>query len=287
MFSVTTSTWLHSTQSGTIDALWVSTHRTSSDLAISAGSLTFERIAAMFQSLLSEEAIPIETRFWLARLQTPLFRIAVTGCMDVVNQSHPARRLVNALFFLALDAGSDPQKVKSARIEIKRTVQLIEQFPEYGERTYELLLTELSAKAGPTTDQSMLYFSDIDPVDLLEQRDALKIRFTIDLRESIKSKEMSWSFRLFFLSVWSKILASSALREGFESAQFMQLKKVEAELLTLSELTPYERSIATVKGEETLKRLEEGMTQICLTQSERDLYREMFFGPLDPQRMPK
>ena len=241
----------------------------------------------MFQSLLSEEAIPIETRFWLARLQTPLFRAAVTGCMDVVNQSHPARRLVNALFFLALDAGSDPQKVKSARIEIKRTVQLIEQFPEYGERTYELLLTELSAKAGPTTDQSMLYFSDIDPVDLLDQRDALKIRFTIDLRESIKSKEMSWSFRLFFLSVWSKILASSALLEGFESAQFMQLKEVEAELLTLSELSPYERSIAAVKSEETLKRLEEGMTQICLTQSERDLYREMFFGPLDPQTMPK
>jgi hypothetical protein len=241
----------------------------------------------MFQSLLSEEAIPVETRFWLARLQTPLFRIAVTGCMEVVNQGHPARRLVNALFFLALDAGSDPQKVNSARIEIKRAVQLIEQFPEYGERTYELLLTELSAKAGPTTDQSMLHFSNIDSVDLLEQRDALTIRFTIDLRESIKSKEMSWSFRLFFLSIWSKILASSALREGFDSAQFMQFKDVEAELLTLSQLTPYERFKATLQNEETLKQLEEGMTQISLTQSDKDLYREMFFGPQVSQTMLK
>lgn len=242
----------------------------------------FEKLATTFQILLSEEAVPVATRFWLARLQAPLFRIALNDGTYANDQTHPARGLLNTLFILALDAGNDSEKEASTRGEIKRAVQLIEQFPDYGMRTYALLLAELSAKAETVAHQTLANFPNLDLVELLEQRDELIIRFTIELRESIKALKMNWCFRHFFLCIWSKILASSALRGGVNHMQIRRFREVETDLLALSQLSPSDRGKAAPKRSKTLRGLEEGMTLISMQESEKETYLQMFIGTSPP-----
>jgi hypothetical protein len=91
-----------------------------------------EIVALMFQAILAEERIPAAIRVWFARLQIPVLRLALAEPDFFTSIDHPARQLIDRMGASAL--GFDAARINDSRLEteIKRIVQVIEQYPETG-----------------------------------------------------------------------------------------------------------------------------------------------------------
>ena len=98
-----------------------------------------EIVALMFQAILAEERIPAALRVWFARLQIPVLRLALAEPDFFASVQHPARQLIDRMGACAL--GFDAAQIGGSRLEreIKRIVQVIEQYPETGRRVYQLV----------------------------------------------------------------------------------------------------------------------------------------------------
>ncbi|MXC48773.1 DUF1631 family protein, partial [Escherichia coli] len=84
----------------------------------------------MFQAILSEERIPPAIRVWFARLQIPVLRLALAEPDFFASTEHPARQLIDRMGGCVL--GFDGSQILGSKLEreIKRIVQVIEQYPE-------------------------------------------------------------------------------------------------------------------------------------------------------------
>ena len=95
-----------------------------------------ELVALMFQAILEEDRIPTGIRVWFARLQMPVLRIALSEADFFTKLDHPARQLIDHMGSCVL--GFDASGISSVAMEteVKRIVQVIEQYPETGVRVY-------------------------------------------------------------------------------------------------------------------------------------------------------
>ena len=87
----------------------------------------------MFQSILAEDRIPSAVRVWFARLQVPVLRVALAEPEFFSNLTHPARQLIDRMGSCAL--GFDAASISGSALEaeVKRIVQVIEQYPRPGD----------------------------------------------------------------------------------------------------------------------------------------------------------
>jgi hypothetical protein len=109
--------------------------------ATSSEKATIEIVALMFQSILAEDRIPPVIRVWFARLQMPVLRVAISEPEFFESLQHPARRLIDRMGSCVL--GFDVTVAGGAmESEIKRVVQVIEQYPETGRRVFQLVYDE-------------------------------------------------------------------------------------------------------------------------------------------------
>ena len=104
----------------------------------SAEKATIEIVALMFQSILSEDRIPPTIRVWFARLQMPVLRVAISEPEFFGSLQHPARRLIDRIGSCVLGFNADVSG-GAMELEIKRIVQVIEQYPETGRRVFQLV----------------------------------------------------------------------------------------------------------------------------------------------------
>ncbi|MGP1684053.1 MAG: DUF1631 family protein, partial [Giesbergeria sp.] len=101
-----------------------------------------EVVALMFQSILSEDRIPPAVRVWFARLQVPVLRVALAEPEFFSNVSHPARKLIDRMGAVALGFDSVSISGSALESEVRRIVQVIEQYPETGRRVFQLVHDE-------------------------------------------------------------------------------------------------------------------------------------------------
>jgi len=97
-----------------------------------------EIVALMFQSILAEDRIQASLRVWFARLQIPVLRVALAEPDFFSTLQHPARRLIDRMGSCALgfDANMSEVSAQALEVEIRRVVQVIEQYPETGRRVF-------------------------------------------------------------------------------------------------------------------------------------------------------
>ncbi|MDC5504140.1 DUF1631 domain-containing protein, partial [Acinetobacter baumannii] len=103
---------------------------------------TIEIVALMFQAILTEDRIPPSVRVWFARLQVPVLRVALAAPEFFSNLRHPARLLIDRLGSCVM--GFDASSISGSALEseIRRIVQVIEQYPETGQKVFVLVLRE-------------------------------------------------------------------------------------------------------------------------------------------------
>ncbi|HMN56447.1 MAG TPA: DUF1631 family protein [Ottowia sp.] len=231
-----------------------------------------EIVALMFQAILAEERIAPGIRVWFARLQIPVLRLALAEPDFFASVEHPARQLIDRMGACAL--GFDAATVTDERLEreVKRIVQVIEQYPETGRRVYQLMLDEFKKFLGSSLVEAGGVQQAATLAQQVEQKEALAVQYTIELRRMLASLPVSDEVRDFLFRIWSDVLAIAAVRQGAQHADTLRLKQAAADLLWAVSAKPdrAERSRVVQQLPRLLHSLREGMGLLALPAEEQD-----------------
>jgi len=190
-----------------------------------------EVVALMFQSILDEERIPPEMRVWLARLQVPVLRVALLEPDFFNNPAHPARQLIDRIGGCVLGFDSGNVDACALEAEIRRVVQVIEQYPESGRRVFELVLAEFEKFLTTFLTEKQKTSQIVSIAQQVEQKEALAIQYTIVLRSMLKNIPVPDEIREFLFKHWSEVLAISTVRSGAQHPDTLAFKHLATELV--------------------------------------------------------
>lgn len=222
---------------------------------------TIEVVALMFQSILAEERIPPSVRVWFARLQIPVLRVALAEPEFFSALQHPARRLIDRMGSVVLGFETD---VTSAALEaeIKRVVQVIEQYPETGRRVFQLVYDEFQKFLSTyLSEQNAATSKFVSVAQQVEQKETLTVQYTIELRKLLDDMPVRAEVRDFLFKVWVEVLAVASVKYGLKHEETATLKQVASDLLWAASAKPNRADRARVIQQlpAILQRLRHGM----------------------------
>ncbi len=233
---------------------------------------TIEIVALMFQAILAEERIPSGIRVWFARLQMPVLRVALEDADFLGTADHPARLLIDRMGSCVM--GFDGTGVQSAAMEteVKRIVQVIEQYPETGKKVYQIVHEEFQKFLSKFLTEKGANQKVVSVAQQVEQKETLAIQYTIEMRNMLKDMPVRDEIRDFLFKIWAEVLAVSALRKGPKHADTQTLKKCATDLVWAASAKPNRadraRVIQDLPG--LLLRLRSGMTLLAMAPSEQE-----------------
>ena len=235
---------------------------------------TIEIVALMFQAILAEEHIPAGIRVWFARLQIPVLRLALAEPDFFASSDHPARQLIDRMGACAM--GFDAAQVEGSALarEVKRIVQTIEQYPETGQRVYQMMLDEFKRFLGKSLAEAQQVQRAATLAQQVEQKETLAVQYTIELRRMLEAVPVADDVREFLFHIWSDVLALAAVRYGAQGEQTLHYKQTAADLLWAASPRSdrEERSRVVRRMSGLLAALREGMTMLGIQASEQDGY---------------
>ncbi|WP_086125833.1 DUF1631 family protein [Hydrogenophaga sp. IBVHS1] len=221
---------------------------------------TIEVVALMFQSILAEERIPPSVRVWFARLQIPVLRVALAEPEFFSPLQHPARRLIDRMGSCVMGFESN---VSSAALEseIKRVVQVIEQYPETGRRVFQLVFDEFQKFLSTYLSEQGSASRFVSVAQQVEQKETLSVQYTIELRKLLDEVPVRDEVRDFLFKVWVDVLAVASVKYGLRHEETAALKQVASDLLWAASAKPNRNDRARVIQQlpGLLQRLRQGM----------------------------
>ena len=232
---------------------------------------TVEVVALMFQSILAEERLPASVRVWFARLQIPVLRVALAEPEFFSALQHPARKLIDRMGSCVMGFDSDVTS-SALEAEIKRVVQVIEQYPETGRRVFQLVYDEfekfLSSHLRGQGNASKV----VSVAQQVEQKETLSVQYTIELRKLLDDVPVREEIRSFFFKVWVDVLAVASVKHGLKSEETQALKQVASDLLWAAGAKPSRNDRARVIQQlpGILQRLRQGMGLLGYPQGLQD-----------------
>jgi len=248
-----------------------------------------ELVALMFQAILQEDRIPTGVRVWFARLQMPVLRIALAEPDFFSKLNHPARQLIDHMGSCVL--GFDASGISSAalELEIKRVVQVIEQYPDTGERVYQKVYEEFKAFLKQHLTEKPATQKVVGVAQQLEQKETLTIQYTIELRDQLKDMPVRDEIREFLYKVWAEAMAVSAVRQGAQHEETLLLKKTATDLIWAASAKPNRTDRARVIANlpELLQCLRTGMTLMAVNRSAQDAHIKIISDTLADAFMSK
>jgi hypothetical protein len=237
----------------------------------SAEKATIEIVALMFQSILAEDRIPAPVRVWFARLQMPVLRLALSEPEFFGSLQHPARRLIDRMGSCVLGFEGDVSSV-ALETEVKRVVQVIEQYPETGRRVFQLVYDEFQKFLSRFLVEGAATQRVVSVAQQMEQKETNAIQFTIELRKMLGNLPMRDEIREFLFKVWAEVLAIAAMKDGPQHADTINLKQVAADLVWAASAKPNRADRAKVIQDlpNLLKRLRSGMSLLGFDAAKQD-----------------
>ena len=221
---------------------------------------TVEIVALMFQSILAEERIPASVRVWFARLQIPVLRVALAEPDFFSTLQHPARQLIDRMGSCVMGFESGVSS-SSLETEIRRVVQVIEQYPETGRRVFQLVLDEFQKFLATHLHEQGETKRVVSVAQQIEQKETLSVQYTIELRKLLEDVPVRDEVREFLFKVWVDVLAVASVKHGQKSEVAQDLKQVASDLLWAASAKPNRsdraRVIQQLPG--ILQRLRKGM----------------------------
>ena len=228
---------------------------------------TIEIVALMFQSILAEERIPASARVWFARLQMPVLRVAIAETEFFGTVQHPARQLIDRMGSCVMGFDAGAINGSALETEIKRVVQVIEQYPETGRRVFQLVLDEFQVFLAKFLTNNDATKRVVSVAQQVEQKETMAIQYTIELRKMLDNVPVREEIREFLFKVWAEVLAMAALKNGQQDEQTKLLKKAATDLVWAASAKPNRNDRARVIQElpQLLQRLRQGMTLLGVT----------------------
>ena len=237
-----------------------------------AEKATIEIVALMFQAILVEERIPPGIRVWFARLQMPVLRVALEDSDFFGTADHPARVLIDRLGSCVM--GFDGSGVQSGAMEteVKRIVQVVEQYPETGKKVYQIVYDEFQKFLSRFLTEKDSTQKVVSVAQQVEQKETLVIQYTIEMRNMLQDMPVRAEVRDFLFKVWAEVLAVSALRKGSRHAETQLLNKCATDLVWAASAKPSRADRARVIQDlpDLLLRLRSGMSLLAMAPSEQE-----------------
>lgn len=231
-----------------------------------------EVVALMFQSILAEDRIPPALRVWFARLQVPVLRVALAEPEFFNNINHPARQLIDRMGACVMGFDASTINGSALEAEIRRVVQVIEQYPETGSRVFQLVSGEFEKFLSKFLTEKQTTARLVSVAQQVEQKETLAIQYTIELRTMLRDMPVRDEIREFLFKTWAEVLALSAVRNGPQHADTLAFKHTAADLVWAASAKPHRSDrtqvIQNLPG--LLQRLRQGLTLIGITGAEQD-----------------
>ncbi len=233
---------------------------------------TIEIVALMFQAILAEERIPPGIRVWFARLQMPVLRVALEDPDFFGTADHPARLLIDRMGSCVMGFDGTGVQSNAMETEVKRIVQVIEQYPETGKKVYQIVYEEFQKFLSRFLTDKGENQKVVSVAQQVEQKETLAIQYTIEMRNMLKDMPVRDDIRDFLFKVWAEVLAVSALRKGSKHADTQSLKKCSTDLVWAASAKPGRAERARVIQDlpNLLLRLRSGMTLLAMAPSEQE-----------------
>ena len=237
----------------------------------SAEKATIEIVALMFQAILAEDRIPPAIRVWFARLQMPVLRVAISEPDFFGTLEHPARRLIDRMgscvlgFDVAVSGGA-------MEVEIKRIVQVIEQYPETGRRVFQLVYDEFQKFLSKFLSENSSNARVVSIAQQVEQKETMAIQYTIEMRKMLNDMPVRDEIREFLFKIWAEVLALAAMRNGAQHEQTITLKRAASNLVWAASAKPNRADRAKVIADlpKLLQLLRLGMTMLAMDSTAQD-----------------
>lgn len=232
-----------------------------------------EVVALMFQSILAEERIPPSVRVWFARLQIPVLRVALAEPEFFSALQHPARRLIDRMGACVMGFESNVSSV-ALEAEIKRVVQVIEQYPETGRRVFQLVLDEFQKFLESYLSEQSSASRFVSVAQQVEQKETLSVQYTIELRKLLDDIVVRDEVREFLFKVWVEVLAVASVKYGVKHEETASLKRVASDLLWAASAKPNRNDRARVIQQlpGLLQRLRQGMSLLGYSPTVQDAH---------------
>lgn len=250
----------------------------SAELKKKAGTVTekatIEIVALMFQAILAEERIPAGVRVWFARLQMPVLRVALDEPEFFGTLQHPARQLIDRMGSCVLGFDASGVQGSAMEAEVRRVVQVIEQYPETGRRVFQLVLEEFKKFLSRFLTEKGSTQRLVSVAQQVEQKETLAIQYTIELRSMLNKIKVRDEIREFLFKVWAEALAVAALRHGPQHADTLVLKRTATDLLWAASAKPNREDRARVIQAlpKILQNLRQGMSLLGLPPTTQDAH---------------
>ena len=235
---------------------------------------TIEIVALMFQAILAEERIPPGIRVWFARLQMPVLRMALEDPDFLGTTTHPARLLIDRMGSCVMGFDSAGVQSNAMEMEIKRIVQVIEQYPETGKKVYQVVYEEFQKFLSKFLTEKGVTQKVVSVAQQVEQKETLAIQYTIEMRDMLKDMPVRDEIREFLFKVWAEVLAVAAVRKGPQHKDTLLLKKSATDLVWAASAKPNRADRARVIQDlpNLLLRLRSGMTLLAMAPSAQDVH---------------
>ena len=254
----------------------------------SSEKATIEIVALMFQAILAEDRIPPAIRVWFARLQMPVLRVAISEPEFFGTLEHPARRLIDRMgscvlgFDVALPGGA-------MEIEIKRVVQVIEQYPETGRRVFQLVYDEFQKFLAKFLSENGSAARVVSIAQQVEQKETMAIKYTIEMRKMLNDMPVRDEIREFLFKVWAEVLALSSMRNGAQHAQTLKLKQAASSLVWAASAKPNRADRTKVISDlpNLLVVLKMGMTTLAMDTAAQEQHLKIVSSTLADAFMSK
>ena len=233
---------------------------------------TIEIVALMFQAILQEDRIPPGIRVWFARLQMPVLRVALAEPDFFGTLNHPARQLIDRMGSCVMGFDASGIQTVALQTEIKRVVQVIEQYPETGKRVFQLVYEEFQKFLAQFLTGKPSTQKVVSVAQQVEQKETLTIQYTIEMRNMLRDMPVRDEIREFLFKVWAEVLAVAAVRKGPQHAETLGLKKSASDLVWAASAKPNRADRARVIQDlpQLLQRLRAGMGLLGVPPSEQE-----------------
>ena len=237
----------------------------------SSEKATIEVVALMFQSILAEERIPPTIRVWFARLQMPVLRVAISEPEFFGSLQHPTRRLIDRMGSCVMGFDADISD-GALEVEIKRVVQVIEQYPETGRRVFQLVYDEFQKFLSKYLSEHGSAARVVSVAQQVEQKETMAIQYTIEMRSMLNDMPVRDQIREFLFKVWAETLAIAAVRNGPQHEETLSLKRAAADLVWAASAKPnrVDRAKVITDLPRLLQRLRSGMSMLGLDTKTQD-----------------
>ena len=232
---------------------------------------TIEIVALMFQSILAEDRIPAVIRVWFARLQIPVLRVAIEEPEFFGSLQHPARRLIDRMgscvlgFNVTVSGGA-------MESEVRRAVQVIEQYPETGRKVFQIVYDEFEKFLSKFLSEQGNAARVVGLAQQVEQKETMAIQYTIEMRNMLKDMSVRDEIREFLFKVWTEALAISSMKHGVQHADTLLLKRAAADLVWAASAKPSRKDRAQVISSlpKLLQSLRMGMSLLGMAVADQD-----------------